>query len=139
MVLPREIREQAFAMYCASIPLTQIAKLLNIKSESCVRRWKNIYNWEDRRDQLLKHKTEFGDLNETDQEKKLLDSILTMYIEAVKTDRDGMLKKMDYNAVLKAIQMRRLLRGESTENLNVSGEVWSVKEEFNKILEDGDE
>lgn len=137
-MLPREIREKAFALYCAGVIPERIKDILVLKSD-IVNKWIVTYHWEKLRRDILNEKDKYSNLSDKDQDLRIVESVLGMYALAMKENRGEMLKKLNYKDVYEAVKLRRLLKGETTENIGVKNEVQSVQVEVKKILEGKDE
>jgi len=128
----RETRERAFAMYCADIAPNKISTIMGLKDSTIIYIWRDKFNWDERKKDILRFKEEYSNNSENEQNKKIIESVLATYIKK----QTEMGNKLKYSDVFEAIKMRRLLKGESTENINVNNEVMSVKEELERILKE---
>jgi len=131
MALPRETREKAYAMYCAGIVPNKITSYLGLKKDS-IYRWIKTYNWEEKRHKIWEVREK--EKEKSEQDLKIVESILAMYTKAISENQSEMIKKINYHDVIEAVKLKRLLQGETTENIQMNSEVMSVKEEVNKIL-----
>lgn len=131
-MLPKFKREQAFALYYAGINPYKISKMLHICKDT-IYEWIDKYNWEQKRNDL--RKTLENSSQKTEQDLKIVESILAMYTKAISENQQEMIKKINYHDVIEAVKLKRLLQGQSTENIQMNSEVMSVKEEVNKILQ----
>lgn len=138
-MIPKKIKEEAFAMYCAGIIPFRINQMLSIKNNSTVYKWIKNEDWDERRNNILKEKENNSVLADDERDLKLIETVLSLWIKAVKEKEDHLKDKINVGDLLDAIKMRRLISGKSTENVNMSGEVWKVKEEVDRILKEGED
>jgi len=138
MVVPKAVKQKAFGMYILGISGGRISNLLGIKN-STVYKWITNEDWEKSRIELENTRKEHSSFSTNEQDLKLLESVLALWVEAVKDKRDHLKEHIRPKDLTETIKMRRLLRGETTENISVNNEVMSVKEEVKKILEGRDE
>lgn len=131
MMIPKDVRQKAFNLYCVNIIPVRIANILGIKPDA-VYQWVNRYDWESRRNEINKYKEEASSLSDKEQDLKIVESVLAMYSKAIKENQGEMIKKMNYKDVMEAVKLRRLLKGESTENINLNNPIMDLK----KLLEE---
>jgi len=132
MVVPYGIKQKAFGMYVIGIPGGKIARLLSLK-DATVYKWIQKEEWEKIRQELENARKDNSVLSSNEQDLKLLDSVLGLWVEAVKDKRDHLKEHIRPRDLAETIKMRRLIKGESTENVVINNEVTNFKEEIDKI------
>jgi len=138
-MIPRYIHEKAFAMYCANMIPGKIVKLIGMKNENTIYKWVKNENWEQKREEILQFKEANSIIDDKEREIKLIESVIDLWIEALKLNKPDLLKKVDPKDLFEAIKMRRLFRGESTDNLTINNEVLTVQEQISKIRKQQEE
>jgi transposase len=118
MAVSRNIKEEAFALYCAGVSYDKISKTLKVGSAS-IPRWKDKYDWEARKRSLM---SVIEENDKSDKEKineKMLESIKRVWARQVEQG----LAKASARDVIEVVKVERLVSGLSTENVDVSGSV----------------
>jgi len=138
MTVNRGIKQKGFGMYIIGIPGARIAKLLGLK-DSTVYKWIKTEEWEKNRQELENEREKNSNISTNEQDLKLIESVLGLWVEALRVNKSNLTDRMKPRDLHEAIKMRRLLKGESTENIAVNNEVMSVKEEVDKLLQKGED
>lgn len=138
-MLSIQLREKAFAMYCAGIPPNKVATLLGLRDSTVIYKWRDRFGWEEKQKEVLRFKEENSKLSDQEQDLKIVESVLSLYAMKVKDKKDQVIDELKIKDVMEAVKLRRLLKGETTENISISNEVSQVKEEINKLLEKDNE
>ncbi len=131
----KETRAKAFAMYCAGIPPNKVGTLLGLNTNSLVYKWIKLYNWEEKRTEILKMREETATLSDREQDLKIVESVLALYSMKVKDRQSQVIDELKIKDVMEAVKLRRLLKGESTDNIQVNNPISEIK----KLLEEDKE
>jgi hypothetical protein len=133
-MLSQKTRERAFAMFCLGIPAVKIAELLHLRDSAILSIWKTKYNWDQNLEIILKYKDNNTKNLNSEQQLKIVDSIMTLWLEAMAEDKLKLRSRISPKDLLDSIRVHRLIEGESTENLKVDGKL-ELNDFINEIRE----
>lgn len=122
-MLSQKLKERAFGMYCLGIPAVKIAELLHLKDSAIISIWKTKYNWDKNLEEILKYKDNNPKNLNSEQQLRIVDSIMTLWLEGLKDNRAQLRSKINPRDLLECVKVHRLIEGESTENLKVDGKL----------------
>ena len=130
MTLPKEKREQAFALYCLGLSQQHICDELQIKSKTTVFRWIKKFSWDEKKQYLTQIAMVKGLKGTVERNKRILDSILGLFAKATVERQDDLVTKITPRDAMEAIKVRQLVEGFPTEIVAVPTD---------KIMDDMDE
>ena len=137
MAISREIKQKAFALYCQEVPIQEIAELLGLRSRQTVYKWIKKENWDESRLEIIKITKEKGTKATKERYMNIAKAIMSIYAQAIEKNKDKMISRTTHRDAIEAVKLARLIEGDSTENVNFSGEVnLSIREALKQIKDE---
>lgn len=129
-MIKADIKAIAFGMYCKNIMPKDIAKELGLGYSQTIYKWIKKEKWEQKRVDINKVAKE-KEVDKTDKFYKSVPKVvINLYAEAINQNRQKMIDSITHRDAISAVKASRLLEGESTENVNITGEI-----SIQKVLE----
>lgn len=134
MAISREIKQKAFALYCQEVPIQDITDLLGLRSRQTVYKWIKKENWDESRREIIKIAREKGTKATKERYLNIAKAIMSIYAQAIEKNKDKMINRTTHRDAIEAVKLARLIEGDPTENISISGEVsLSVREALKQI------